>query len=91
MSTGKLVSGLLAGIAVGSILGILFAPEKGSETRNKISDKRNEFMGNLKSKCSELGNSLKKKFENIEEEATDFAERANNQYYNVKKNVQNNS
>lgn len=48
-------------------------------------------MGNLKSKCSELGNSLKKKFENVEEEATDFAERANNQYYNVKKNVQNNS
>lgn len=41
MSTGKLVSGLLAGLAVGSILGILFAPEKGSETRNKISDKRN--------------------------------------------------
>lgn len=87
MSTGKLVSGLLAGLAVGSILGILFAPEKGSETRNKISDKRNEFMGNLKSKCSELGNSLKKKFENVEEEATDFAERTNNEYYNVKKNM----
>jgi gas vesicle protein len=31
--------GLLAGAAVGIIVGILFAPDKGSETRRKIREK----------------------------------------------------
>ena len=37
MSTGKIVVGVLAGVAVGALLGVLFAPDKGSETRKKIS------------------------------------------------------
>ena len=36
MSTGKLVVGVLAGVAVGALVGMLFAPDKGSETRKKI-------------------------------------------------------
>ena len=36
MNSGKLVLGLLAGLAAGAVLGILFAPEKGTETRLKI-------------------------------------------------------
>lgn len=33
---GKLFIGLLAGLGLGTILGILIAPEKGSETYKKI-------------------------------------------------------
>ncbi len=36
MSTGKVVLGTLAGIAIGAIAGILLAPEKGSTTRRQI-------------------------------------------------------
>ena len=77
MSTAKVVSGVLAGLAVGTVLGILFAPEKGSETRNKIIDKRNDFVDKIKSKYSDLGNSIKNEFKNVKNEVTNLAEEGN--------------
>ena len=38
MSESKVVIALLSGLAVGAALGILFAPEPGTETRNKLSE-----------------------------------------------------
>jgi gas vesicle protein len=38
-NTGKVVMGVLAGMAVGALLGVLFAPDKGSETRKKMAEK----------------------------------------------------
>ncbi|CAM4421914.1 Gas vesicle protein [Pedobacter westerhofensis] len=36
-NTSNVIIGLLAGLAAGGALGILLAPEKGSETRDKLS------------------------------------------------------
>ena len=38
-----IVLGLLAGAAIGSLLGVLFAPEKGSETRKRVRRKAEDF------------------------------------------------
>jgi gas vesicle protein len=32
----KIMAAVLAGLAIGAIMGVLFAPEKGSEMRNKL-------------------------------------------------------
>ncbi|MES2457356.1 MAG: YtxH domain-containing protein [Bacteroidota bacterium] len=42
------VIGLLAGLAVGAVLGVLFAPESGRKTRERISDKALDLADNVK-------------------------------------------
>lgn len=44
-STSNFLLGFLAGAAAGALAGILFAPEKGSETRKNIRRKALEFSG----------------------------------------------
>jgi len=50
MDKKNTILGVLTGLAVGAVLGVLFAPAKGSETRRKIADKGNEFAELLKTK-----------------------------------------
>ena len=38
MKYASLLAGFLTGAAIGAALGILFAPEKGEDTRSKIND-----------------------------------------------------
>jgi gas vesicle protein len=56
MSRGKIVLGALAGAAAGTLIGILFAPDKGTSTRKKIADKGEEYVHNLKGKITGIMN-----------------------------------
>ena len=48
MNTGKVLLGVVAGIAVGALLGVLFAPDKGCDTRRKIGQKKDDITDELK-------------------------------------------
>lgn len=43
MNKGKALLGVLAGIAAGAALGVLFAPDKGSNTRKSLTKKSEDF------------------------------------------------
>ena len=74
MSSGKVLLGVLAGVAVGATLGILFAPEKGSTTRKKISRKGDDYADELEEKFNEFIESITKQFEAARKEAAHMAE-----------------
>ena len=63
MSKVNVVIGALAGVAVGALLGVLFAPDKGDETRKKISKKSKDTTDALKDKFNEFIDSVSDRFE----------------------------
>ena len=46
----RILVALGIGVAVGSILGVLFAPNKGTETRRKIADTSEELTNKIKNR-----------------------------------------
>ncbi|KKX49030.1 MULTISPECIES: YtxH domain-containing protein [Sphingobacterium] len=62
--TSKVVVALLAGLAAGTALGILFAPDKGTETRDKL----NESL-------ADLGDAIRERAEEQFDQLNDFKEK----------------
>lgn len=69
MNSTKVVLGILGGVAAGALMGILFAPEKGSKTRKKIADKSKGFADDMKGKFEELYVDVTDKYENLLQDA----------------------
>jgi len=57
-NTSKMLVAVIAGASVGAVLGVLFAPDKGSETRRKIRDRRQRVSSNLNEKLTGLRDKL---------------------------------
>ncbi|MEY3677924.1 MAG: hypothetical protein RI924_65 [Bacteroidota bacterium] len=74
----KIVVALLAGVAVGAALGILFAPDSGSETRDKLSrslkdlgeriqDLASDGMEDLSETAEKVSNTVKSKIKKTQD------------------------
>jgi gas vesicle protein len=58
MTTGKALLGVVAGMAAGALLGLLFAPQKGARTRRDIAEKSEDL-------AEALNETVEKKFNEL--------------------------
>lgn len=65
---------LLAGAAIGVGIGILFAPDKGSKTREKIKNSFDDLKDEVKSKFNTAEEEAKEKFSQTKDELKDTVE-----------------
>ena len=87
MSAGKVLLGVLAGVAAGAVLGILLAPEKGSETRSKISKKGDDYINGLKEKMDGFLKSVGDVYKEAEADAEDLIKNSKEKARNVKSDL----
>ncbi len=85
LNNGKLIGALLLGAAVGGALGILFAPDKGSETRKKIIAQSGDLTEALKDRFNAFLQQVTKEGEALKDQTNEFAENgtAKAEKYNV--------
>jgi gas vesicle protein len=84
MSNKKAVLGFVAGAAVGALVGILLAPDKGSSTRKKISGKAEDVSDSLKSSYDDFVSKLKKAYSSSKEDAEAMSEKVKTQVNSLK-------
>lgn len=89
MSSGKVLLGILAGAAAGALLGILFAPEKGTVTRKKITKKGEDYADSLKEKFNEVLDNFTERFEGVKKDVSEFAETGKVKADEVKREAKN--
>lgn len=82
-SPTKVLLGVLAGIAAGAALGILFAPDKGSETRKKLAKSGTD----LRDRLTEWGKNGIDKLEDVKDEAKAYTNRGMNKADELKKDT----
>jgi gas vesicle protein len=79
-TASTVVLALVGGIAVGAVVSLLFAPQKGEDTRNMIADKTRNLTDGVKEKFRAIRNKAQM-------HGKEMADQMNNNYNSVKNGV----
>lgn len=74
MNTNKLIIGVVGGLLTGAVLGVLFAPESGKNTRKKIKNKSKELKDTMKNDFDNAIQKIENKYQNIAQQANELVQ-----------------
>ena len=89
-STSKTILAVMGAAAVGAIIGMLVAPEKGSDLRRKITDRTGDWttqLSDLLAQGKEQLNSLKNKATSAASETSAYSTESGDRFGNVRERV----
>lgn len=92
MKTGSVLLGIVGGLAAGAILGVLYAPDKGCNTRKKVADKSGDLKDKLKGSFNDLVSNVEDKYKdlasNVEDKYKDLASKGSSMVDNATDNLE---
>ena len=89
-NTTKIIGALLVGAAVGVAIGMLMAPDKGSETRKKLADDANDMAHNAEEEIKDVIDAIKKKVSEMEQTLSSGLDKAKEMVEEKAQHIKNN-
>ena len=90
MKTSNVILGVLAGAAIGALIGVMYAPDKGTHTRKKLRRKGEDMVGDLKQKAHDLtekANELTHKAARLMEKVNSSVDHAKHEAHDMAENA----
>lgn len=83
MKTSNTILGVVSGLAIGAVVGVLFAPDKGSNTRKKIVDKSSDAANELKTQFDKAVNTVAEKYNTLLNKGEAIADKGKKEFNNL--------
>ncbi|MEJ7770186.1 MAG: YtxH domain-containing protein [Chitinophagaceae bacterium] len=80
----KLLTGILAGIAIG----VLIAPDKGSETRRKLTERLSDYKDSIEDFVNNSAETIETNFNSLKNEANNFINKGKNKMDSMRGDTQ---
>jgi gas vesicle protein len=74
-STTKTILGFIAGVSIGALFGVLYAPQKGATTRKKIARKGTDIVDDFKDILDESVDEIKNRYESTKRDAKEWVDK----------------
>ena len=74
MKSSNVLLGIVGGLAAGAVLGVLFAPDKGTNTRKKIAKKSSDLKDNLTDSFNDFVSNVEDKYKDLASKASGLME-----------------
>lgn len=87
MKSSNVLLGIVGGLAAGAVLGVLFAPDKGTNTRKKIAKKSSDLKDSLTDSFNDFVSNVEDKYKDLASKASGLMEEGSENLEKINKKI----